>query len=618
MFGYMGKILRVNLTDGTITTDEIDTQMAQDYIGGAGFITKIIYDEVPAKADPLGPDNRLVFMTGPVTGTRYPTSGRYIVGSKSPLTGIMTTSTSSGFFGNELKRTGHDGVVIEGKSEKPVYLEIIDDKVALKDASDLWGKDSYETQEILKGKIHKRARVACIGQAGENLAPIACVMNCDGRAAGRGGTGAVMGSKNLKAIAARGTQKVEVAAPEFVDLMASEVVKGIETQMHGQFAKWGTAGNLDSMADSGDIPVKNWQKGEWKEGCQNLGGQRMRDTIIKHHPAACFNCPIRCARWVKIEKGRFKYEGAGPEYETLAAFGTMLLIDDLEAVAWIGEECNKYGVDTISAGATIAWAIEAVEKGALTKEDTGGIELSWGNVDAVVEVVKKLGLNEGIGKLIAMGSKKAAQTVGKGSEEYAIQVKGMEVPMHDPRAFFSMAVNYATGTRGACHLQGLPYLNELALIVPEAGLHYKQGRWDKKGKGLSTKVYQDLSAVINCLGVCIFSALGLAPSQTGILLGLVSGLGYDSNAIQQAGSRIINLQRAFACREGISRKDDTLPKRLLTPVAEGGSAGKAPDLEFQLNEYYQIREWDENGIPTPEKLRSLGLDSAADDLSAMA
>jgi aldehyde:ferredoxin oxidoreductase len=530
----------------------------------------------------------------------------------------MTTSTSSGFFGNELKRTGHDGIVIEGRSEKPVYLEIIDDKAALKDASDLWGKDSYETQEILRDKIHKRARIACIGQAGENLAPIACVMNCDGRAAGRGGTGAVMGSKNLKAIAARGTKKVEVAAAEFLNLMASEVVKGIETMTHGQFAKWGTASNLDSMADSGDIPVKNWQKGEWKKGCQNLGGQRMRDTILKHHPAACFNCPIRCARWVKIEQGRFKYEGAGPEYETIAAFGTMLLIDDLEAVAWIGEECNKYGVDTISAGATMAWAIEAFEKGALTREDTGGIELTWGNVDAVVEVVKQLGRNEGLGKLIAMGARKASQTIGKGSEEYAIEVKGMEVPMHDPRAFFSMAVNYATGTRGACHLQGLPYLNELALIVPEAGLHYKQGRWDRKGKGLSCMVYQDLSAVINCLGVCMFSALGLAPSQIGILLGLVSGLGYDSNAIKQAGSRIINLQRAFACREGITRKDDRLPKRLLTPVAEGGSAGKAPDLEFQLNEYYQLRQWDEKGIPTPEKLKSLGLDFVVDDLSAMA
>jgi aldehyde:ferredoxin oxidoreductase len=618
MFGYMGKILRVNLSDSTISTEEIDLQMAQAYIGGAGFISKILYDEVPAKTDPLGPDNRLVFMTGPLTGTRYPTSGRYVVGSKSPLTGIMTTSTSSGFFGNELKRTGHDGIVIEGASEKPVYLEIIDDQVSLKDASDLWGKDSYETQEILKGRIHKRARIACIGQSGEHLAPLACVMNCDGRAAGRGGTGAVMGSKNLKAIAARGTQKVEVAAPDYLNQMASGVVKGIETMTHGQFAKWGTAGSMDSMADSGDIPVKNWQVGEWKEGCLKLGGQRIRDTILKHHPSACFNCPIRCARWVKIEKGRFKYEGASPEYETLAAFGTMLLIDDLEAVAWIGQECNKYGVDTISTGATVAWAMEAFEKGALTTADTGGIDLTWGNVDAVVEVVKQIGRNEGLGKLMAMGSRKAAQTIGNDSETYAVHVKGMELPMHDPRAFFSMAVNYATGTRGACHLQGMPYLNELALLVPEAGLNYKQGRWDKKGKGLACMVYQDLNAVINCLGVCVFSALGLQPSQIGGLLGMVSGLPYDSKAIQQAGARIINLQRAFACREGISRKDDKLPKRVLTPVPDGGSAGKAPDLEFQLNEYYELRQWDDNGIPTAGILNTLGLDSVANDLSATA
>ncbi len=619
MFGYMGKILRVNLSSGTITTEEIDPQIGQNYIGGAGFASKILYDEVAAKADPLGPDNRLVFMTGPVTGTRFPTSGRFAVAAKSPLTGIMTTSTSSGFWGVELKKTGHDGIIFEGKAEKPVYLEILDDNVTLKDAADLRGKDAYETQAILKEKIgKKRARVACIGQAGENMAPIACVMNDEGRAAGRGGVGAVMGSKNLKAIVVLGTGKVTSAADEFLKPMVQEFVKEVANDpFAGFFTKWGTAFSMDMGWAVGDVPAKNWQEGLWQggKGYAKIGGARMADTILKPHAGACYNCPIRCARWVEIPEGRFKYEGPGPEYETLGSFGSMLLIDDLEAISWIGEMCNKYGLDTISAGCTVAWAMEAYEKGAITKDDTGGIELTWGNVDAVIAVVDQMGKGEGFGALLARGSRKASQEIGKGSEEYAIHVKGMEAPMHDPRCYFSLAVNYATGMRGACHVQGGSYTVEMAIISPEAGLNFKQGRHDKKNKGLAAKVSQDLSAVFNSVAICMFAGLGLQPSHVGLLLGIVAGQGHNAQTILQAGERIINVQRAFACREGISRKDDVLPKRLVTALSEGGSAGKAADLEFQLNEYYLLRGWDDNGIPTRQRLEFLGLAGIADDLA---
>jgi aldehyde:ferredoxin oxidoreductase len=292
----------------------------------------------------------------------------------------------------------------------------------------------------------------------------------------------------------------------------------------------------------------------------------------------------------------------------------MLLIDDLNAIAWIGEMCNKYGLDTISAGSTVAWAMEAYEKGALTKKDTGGIDLSWGNVDAVLEVVDQMGQNKGFGSLLAQGARRAAEKVGQGSEEYAIQVKGMEVPMHDPRCYFSLAVNYATGMRGACHVQGGSYVVEMAIISPEAGLHYKQGRHDKKNKGLAAKVHQDLSAVFNSLAVCLWVGTGLQPSHQAMLLGIVTGQVHNAQTILQAGERIINLQRAFACREGMSRKDDTLPKRLVTPLPDGGAAGKAADLDFQLNEYYQLRGWDNNGIPTKERLELLGLGEVANDL----
>jgi aldehyde:ferredoxin oxidoreductase len=292
----------------------------------------------------------------------------------------------------------------------------------------------------------------------------------------------------------------------------------------------------------------------------------------------------------------------------------MLLIDDLEAISWLGELCNKYGMDTISAGCTVAWAMEAYEKGDLTKADTGGIDLTWGNVDAVLQVVEQMGKAEGFGALLAKGSRNAAREVGKGSEEYAIQVKGLEVPMHDPRCYFSLAVNYATGARGACHVQGGSYIVEMAVITPEAGLTHKQGRHDKKNKGLAAKVHQDLSAVNNSAAICMFAGMALQPSHMGILLSITSGMPHSAQSVLQTGERIINLQRAFACREGVSRADDTLPKRLVTPLPDGGAAGKAADLEFQLNEYYQLRGWDDNGIPSQERLEALGLGEVTNDL----
>lgn len=617
MFGYMGKILYVDLTARTTQEKDLEPQMAQEYIGGAGFAAKLLYDAVPAKTDPLGPDNQLIFMTGPVTGTRFPTSGRFVVAAKSPLTGMMATATSSGFFAVELKKCGFDGIVFSGKADRPVYLELVKGEVKIRDAADIWGKDAYETQAILKESTgEKRARVSCIGAAGETLSPIACVMNDEGRAAGRGGTGAVMGSKNLKAIVARGTQKIETAASDHFNAMAKQSTQGLSDHpFFQQMGKWGTAAGMDTGWITGDVPVKNWQVGLWKDGCMKLGGKKMADTIIKPHSAACFNCPIRCARWVEIPGGRFAYEGPGPEYETLGSCGSMLLIDDLEAVAWIGEICNKHGMDTISAGCTVAWAMEAYEKGAITKEDTGGIELTWGNVEAAVEIFEQMGKGEGFGAVLAQGCRKAAEKVGKGSEEYAIHVKGMEVPMHDPRAFHSLAANYATGTRGACHVQGMPIMYELGMISVEAGIMHKQGRFDKKNKGLAAKVSQDVANVINSLCICIFGGIALQPSHIAILLNLATGMQFTTQSVLEAGERILNLQRAFACREGFSRKEDMLPKRLVTPLSDGGSAGKAADLEYQLDEYYQVRGWTENGIPTKEKLQALGLNKAAEDVS---
>ncbi|MBI1986782.1 MAG: aldehyde ferredoxin oxidoreductase family protein [Nitrospinae bacterium] len=616
MKGYMGKLLRVNLTRGEIQAEELKPSLARDYIGGAGLGTRICYDEILPTADPLGPDNKILFMTGPITATRFPTSARYEVCTKSPLTGIWADASSSGYWGAQFKATGFDGLILEGISPRPVYLSIKDGQAELRDASQLAGKDSFETQELIQQELgDKRVRVACIGQAGEKGVLISSVMNDEGRAAGRAGVGAVMGSKRLKAIAVRGNQKIEVADEHVFNEFAKKLHTGLtQHPLAAALGAYGTATMLDQAWVTGDIPIQNWRKGYWKEGSIALGGRKMADTILKPH-GACFNCPIRCARWIKIESGRYAMEGPGPEYETLTSLGTLCLNDNLEAVCYANDLCNRYGIDTISAGSVVAFAMEAYEKGALDKAETGGLDLTWGNAEAVIELVRQIGEKKGLGELLGQGVKRAAAAIGKGSEAYAVHVKGLEVPMHDPRAYYSLAVNYATSPRGACHLHGMPMMFELgAFITPEAGVTYKPGRFDKNGKGLLTKVGQDLASVVNSLVVCFFAGMGLQPLHHMVLLNSCTGLGYSSQEILQIGERISNLQRAFNLRCGITGTDDKLPPRLLEATTEGGAAGRVPDLAYQLTEYYQLRGWTPEGIPTEEKLRELGLEGVIDDL----
>lgn len=613
--GFMGKILRVNLSAGKVSEEPLDSQVAAKYLGGAGYAARVLYNEVSPTVDPLGPENKLIFMTGPMTATRFPTTARYVVVTKSPLTGIMVNGSSSGYWGMEFKNTGHDGIIIEGKSPKPVYLYIKDDQVEVKDASHLWGEDALATQDLIRKELEdQKVRVAGIGPAGEKQVLLACIINDESRAPGRGGNGAVMGSKNLKAIAVRGSRKVELAN-EFV---YNEVARKVATSVAAHptiamLSTYGTANSMDTMWVPGDIPIKNWQEGNWVEGCINLGGKKMAETILKPH-AACWNCPIRCARWVKVEEPKYAFEGGGPEYETLGALGSMCLIDNLNAVAYAGHLCNQYGMDTIGVGCTIAFAMEAFEKGVITTKDTGGIKLTWGNVDAVIDMIELMGQKKGLGEFLGQGTRKAAQKLGQDSDHYAVNVKGMEVPMHDPRAFFSMAVNYATGPRGACHLQGIPYIFEMGIILPEGGIKHLQGRFDKDGKGLAAKAAQCHSAVINSLVTCLFAALGLQPSVIGFLMGACTGQNYTAQEIVAMGERIINLIRVYNLRAGITSKDDRLPPRLLEPTKEGGHAGKVPDIDYQIKDFYRVIGWDERGVPTPDRLKQVGLEDLIPDL----
>ncbi|MFH1486353.1 MAG: aldehyde ferredoxin oxidoreductase family protein [Chloroflexota bacterium] len=606
MFGYMGKLLRVNLTTGKILDDPLDMDAARDYIGGTGYATWIIYREVPAEVAPLAPENRLVFMIGPLTGTPYPTTARYQVCSRSPLTGLWVDASSSGIWGEELKRTGYDGLIIEDKSQGPVYLLVGEGFAELRDASGVWGLDTTEAIRRLRELAgDDKARVASIGPAGEKQVLITSVINDEGRAAGRGGVGAVMGSKNLKAIVVRGKRKVKVASPDELKAMVEEITTALKGWRFAGLSKWGTAANMDTGWVTGVVPVQNWRKGLWKEGCLSLGGKRMAETFGRGGDT-CINCPVRCSRWIKIDKRGLKLEGSGPEYQSLAAFGPMLLNDDLEVACIANDLCNRYGLDTISTGSVVAFAMEAYEKGIITKEEAG-VDLSWGSAEAILALVRQIGEKDGLGETLGLGVKRAAEKLGGGSSDFAIHVKGLEVPMHDPRAFFSIAVNYATGSRGADHMRG----NVLASEVGRQG-----ERFTDSGKALIAKEAQDMAEAVNSLILCMFAARELSADRIAELLTVVTGQSYTGEEVLRVGERVVNLQRLFNLRCGATGADDRLPSRLLQPTSEGGHAGRVPDIQRQLREYYEARGWSPDGRPSLDKLRELGLEKLASEVLA--
>ncbi|MBI2907278.1 MAG: aldehyde ferredoxin oxidoreductase family protein [Chloroflexi bacterium] len=597
MFGYTGRLLRVDLTGGKVAEEPLDVEAARAYIGGSGYATWTIYREVAARVAPLSPENRLVFMTGPLTGTPYPTTARYQVCTRSPLTGLWVDASSSGVWGEDLKRAGYDGVIVQGKSPHPVFLSIDDSGAELRDAAGLWGLDTVGCVRRVRQELSDdKARVACIGPAGERQVLITSVINDEGRAAGRGGVGAVMGAKNLKAIAVRGSGQVPVADPEKLETRIKEITCELTGWRFAGLSKWGTAANMDTGWVTGLVPVQNWRKGLWKEGCLNLGGKKMAETLTESG-SACVNCPVRCSRWVKVDKPGLKLEGPGPEYQTLAAFGAMLLNDDLDTVCAANDLCNRYGLDTISTGAAVAFAMEAYERGIITRGNAG-FEVTWGSSEAILGLVRQIGEKRGLGEVLGLGVKRAAEHLGKGSADFAIHVKGLEVPMHDPRAFFSIAANYATGPRGADHMRG----NVVAYEAAHQG-----SRFEDAGKALIARESQDTAAVINSLILCMFGGREMSTAKMAELLTAVTGEGFSEEEVQRAGERIVNLQRLFNLRCGATGADDRLPSRLLRPTSEGGHAGKAPDIELQLREYYEARGWSADGRPSLEKLRELGL-----------
>ncbi|BCV24173.1 aldehyde ferredoxin oxidoreductase [Gelria sp. Kuro-4] len=608
--GYTGKILRVNLTEGKTWTEDLDLGAARRFVGGSGLAAKYLFEETGAGTDPLGPDNLLIFMTGPFTGTIVPNSGRHAVVARSPLTGIWGEGDVGGTWGVMLKRAGYDGILIKGRADDPVYLWVNENGVEIRSARHLWGKDTFETAELLKAETHSKAVISSIGPAGENLVKLAVVMSDgrDARAAGRGGLGAVMGSKNLKALAVYGTKRLPVADAESLKGLTKEMARTIAERTQGM-ARFGTAGGLQAMEELGDLPIRNWYQGSWPEGAAKIGGQRMAESILTRN-YHCGACVIGCGRVVKLGRGEYAgVEQGGPEYETLASLGALCLVDDLEAVALANEYCNRYGLDTISTGSAVAFAMECWEHGLITAKDTDGLKLEWGSAEAMLTLVQAIARRERLGRLLADGVRAAAQALGPRAEEYAIHVKGLEFPAHDPRAYNSVAVGYATSNRGACHLQGFTHMFEKSVTMPELGYDEIQDRFGVEGKGELTAKCQDLMCLMDALKMCKFSLSGGVKVTHMIKwLNYVTGWDVSLQEFLKTGERIFNLKRLYNVRCGSSCKDDTLPPRILTHKrGSGGAADNLPPLGKMLSEYYAYRGWSEEGIPTREKLRELGL-----------
>ncbi len=608
--GYAGKFLLVDLSAGSWSDFTVDEEILRDYLGGSSLAAKLFFDRYPLDADPLSGQNPLMIMTGPMVGSGFPGTSRFSICAKAPQTGIWGESACGGTFGPELKRAGYDGLVVEGISSAPVTLRIVDGKVELQDASSLWGKDVYETTDALKEK-DARFKVLTIGAAGENLVKIASIGNDKGHFSGRTGLGAVMGSKKLKAIVVRGSAKPLKADEErYKTAFKAAITEVKESALADGLHLMGSDANMDLGMVSGDVPIKNWTVGEAFDLSSNLSGPTMREKYLtKEH--ACANCPVACKRVVKVDDGPYKTEeGPGPEYETCGTFGTMMMNPDLAAVIKANELCNRYGLDTISCGSTIALAMELYEKGILSKGDLDGIDLAWGNMEAVMPLIRKIAYREGIGDILAEGSLRAARRIGKGAEEYVVHVKGLEAPMHDPRGFHGMGLAYMMSNRGACHLQH-------AVLATEQGMASWPELFDMKddyvgttseGKAMLVYNSENYGILGNSLSICHYLVDILKPETILEAFNAITGFGLDKESLLKTGMRDWTLKRGINNLLGITKKDDALPKKLLTALEEGGAAGSVPDVELLLSEYYAVRGLDDRGYPLPEKLTELGLE----------
>ncbi len=599
---YHGKLLRINLTARSIKTEDIPEKILTGYVGGRGLGSKYLYDELMPKTDPLSKENKLFFATGPILGTNVPTSSRFSLVSKSPLTGAIACSSSGGHFGVDLKSTGYDMLAIEGKADTPCYLYIDENKAEIRDAKTLWGKNTQETVDILLSETDTKAGIACIGPAGENLLSLASVVNDKHHSLGRAGLGAVMGSKNLKAVVVFGNIKTTVPDKEIFNKANSQWRNfiGDAPLTKDVLKEFGTPALVKIINNCGGFATRNFQQGHFVD-YDSISGETIKE-LYYDKSSPCKSCPIACSHLTKTETR----SGKGPEFETVWALGPACGVNDLESIILGNYNCNETGIDTISAGATIACAMELSEKGFLDNETSElikkdlGRELKFGDADAVVKLTKSAGTGEGSGKILGHGSLYLAKKCGH--PETAMQVKGLELPAYDPRAFHGMSLSLATNPRGGCHLRA--YLIGIEALATPVAVH----RFTFDGKAGLNILYQNLTTIIDSMGACVFTSFALNPDHYANMLSAVTGLDIDTKTLLKTGERIWNLERLFNIREGFTRADDTLPDRILNePFDEGHAKNKPLNLEPLLDEYYKLRGWSNEGIPGDLKKEELGL-----------
>jgi aldehyde:ferredoxin oxidoreductase len=619
MGGYAGKLLYVNLTSGQIQVKPLETAFIRSNIGGLGFGTRIFIDLIKDKPqfDALSPDNPFLLMTGPLTGCGMDATARWAVCSKSPLTGFWGDANVGGYFGARLKFAGYDGIVITGAADHPVYLYINDRQVELRDAYAYWGKDVYtvtdEMSQDLKKHASRAGQVLAIGPAGENLVRFANLMHKKGHAAGRTGMGAVWGAKKLKAIYVTGTGKIQAARPERLKALRAELKEIYEQSIYiSSLQSAGTPAHLDVGIIGGDIPIKNWQMTDWEE-IDELGPAVIEEKIHAGN-RTCFGCGVACKKDAEVKSGPFKMQkGPGPEYETVATFGTLCLNSDIESVAKANELCNRFGMDTISCGSTIAFAIDCYENGLITKKQTDGLELSWGNATAIVAMVDKIGRKEGFGAVLAEGSARAAAQIDKGAHELLTTVKGLEAPMHDPRSAHGFGLAYGVSPRGACHEASLTFeIEGGAMFIPELADLADDLPEGSKARAKLNVACQDYGMFFsNCAIFCNLGAAPLNATQAVNMLNHVTGFDYSLEEVMGVGRRIWYRKRGLTNLFGARAIDDQLPTRLMTPLAQGPTKDSVPDMQLMLAEFYQMRGLDRSGVPQEAVLKALGLNTLA-------
>lgn len=617
-YGWAGRILNVDLSQGKVEDRAVDYPLLKSFLGGRGFNVRTLYDCLDKTTDPFGPDNVLAFGAGPLVGTLIPANGRFNASSRSPLTELLGDSNSAGFWAPSLKKAGYDGILVRGASDHPAYLLITENGISLRPASHLWGKTVSEVDTQLRRENGRNAHVVAIGPAGENLVRFASIMNDIDRAAGRTGNGAVMGSKKLKAIVIRSRGHVPVADPRLVDSVAKEIRDAmVSSPSFPARSQYGTPMLISLYNRMGVLPTRNHQTGIFPRA-EEISGERLKEKyVIK--AKSCYLCPVHCSRYSHVAAGKFSgLITEGPEFETLSSFGSRIGVDDLETILYLNRRLNDLGLDSISAGGTIAYAMECYEKGLIDRNDTEGLDLTWGNIGSVIELVDRIALRRGFGNLLAEGVRRASIKI-KGSENYALHIKGMEVPMQEVRGLKAWGLGWAVASRGADHCRAFPVM-ETTWSPSQAkeffGNERAADRFAYEGKAAMVKWAEDFGAVVDALGLCkiAYIGMGISPDHVARAFQAVTGVEMDEKNLLEAGERINNMERLLNIKLGLSPSQDTLPRRFIEdPLPEGPSQGQVIRISDLVKEYYHLRDWDPvTGVPSATKLKELELNNADD------